>query len=247
MAGPGDPFDTVMIDPGHGGEDRGARGPAGLAEKDLVLDVSRRLARLLEERGFKALLTRAEDRFVDLDRRSEIANEARADLFVSVHANAAPSPAPRGVETFFLSLEASDPAAMQLALRENEGFGMPTGEKRARDPLEALLGDMSANETLRDSDLFAKLADRELARLGPVPSRGVKQAPFRVLMGTRMPAVLIEIGFVSNPAEEGALRQAHRRQEIAWALAKAIATYGDQHNARRPQTAGLGPGRVGLP
>lgn len=238
-----------MIDPGHGGEDRGARGLAGLAEKDLVLDVSRRLVRLLRERGFEALLTRSEDRFVDLDRRSAIANEARADLFVSVHANAAPSQAPRGVETFFLSLEASDEAAMQFALRENEGFLMPRRNQGSLDPIEALLGDMSANETLRDSDLFAKLADRELSRLGPVPSRGVKQAPFRVLMGTQMPAVLVEIGFVSNPAEEGALRRGSRRQAIAGALARAITAYASQHDARGSRTAGLGrdPARAGHP
>ena len=241
-------FVRVMIDPGHGGEDRGARGSGGLVEKDLVLDVSKRLARLLEKQGLEALLTRTDDQFVSLEKRSAVANEAGADLFVSIHANAAATPAPRGVETFFLSLEASDEASSRLAARENASFRAARPLKRGKDPLDSLLRDMSSNESMRESDRFAKLADRELSRLGPAPSRGVKQAPFRVLMGTQMPSVLVEIGFMSNPTEESALRDARRREAIATALARAVVAFGKQHNARRGRTAALRPdeGRAAL-
>ncbi len=238
-AGSRDDFVRVMIDPGHGGEDRGARGSGGLLEKDLVLDVSKRLARLLEKQGLEPRLTRTEDHFVSLEKRSAVANQAQADLFVSIHANAAPTPTPRGVETFFLSLEASDEASSRLAARENASFRQPRSGKPSGDSLNWLLHDMSSNETMHESDRFAKLADRELSRLGPVPSRGVKQAPFRVLMGAQMPSVLVEIGFMSNPAEENALRDARRREAIARALARAVVAFGEQHNARRGPTAAL--------
>jgi N-acetylmuramoyl-L-alanine amidase len=120
-----DRFDTVVIDAGHGGDDHGARGPRGLVEKDLVLDVARRLAARLRRGGLRVVMTRSDDRFVPLEERTAIANDARGDLFLSIHANAARDTDVRGIETFFLSLKASDDAAQRVAERENQAFRVP--------------------------------------------------------------------------------------------------------------------------
>ena len=234
---PLDRFDIVAIDPGHGGEDLGARGSSGLREKDLVLDVSRRLARRLEKHGLQVLLTRDDDRFVPLVARNRQANAQRADLFLSIHANASRSRKPAGVETFFLSLEATDEASGKLAERENRSSGGSGSGGDLPDPLAALLGDMTANDAMRESDVFANLANSELADLGPFPSRGVKQAPFVVLMSAEMPSALVEIGFISNPVEERALRKADRREAIAAALARAVVGFGKRYDAQRGRTA----------
>lgn len=227
-------FATVVIDPGHGGDDEGARGRGGLVEKDLVLDVARRLGRRLEQAGLTVVLTRSGDRFVGLEERTSLANDARGDLFVSIHANAASFRRARGVETFFASLEASDDSARELASRENEAFG---GEASAalerQDPLLAILGDLIATEHLRDSQEFAAFAQVELSKLGLTRSRGVKQAPFVVLMGVQMPAALVEIGFVTNPEDERALGREAQRERIADALARAVRAYAERHDARR--------------
>ena len=224
-------FDTIVIDPGHGGDDAGARGASGHSEKDLVLDISRRLKRRLEARGLKVVLTRTGDRFLDLAARPALANAAHADLFLSIHANAAASSRVVGVETFFLSLDASDEASRRLAERENRS-GSQSAERGGVDPLERLLHDLKQNETLRESDVLARYAEAELADLGPNPSRGVKQAPFAVLMGTRMPSVLVEVGFISNPAEARSLARPQRREAIAGALARAVLAYGARFDSR---------------
>ena len=228
-----DRFDAVVIDAGHGGDDAGARGDGGLLEKELVLDVSRRLARKLRPHGLRVVETRTEDRFVPLESRTSIANDARGDLFVSIHANSSSSSRPRGIETYFVSLEASDDVAHEVARRENEVFGgAPPGAPRL-DPLSAILGDMAVNEHVRESSRFAKLAQQELGAVEPAHSRGVKQAPFVVLMGVRMPAALVEIGFLSNAADERELASASRRRAIADALARAIVSFGEEHDRLR--------------
>ena len=227
-----DRFDVVIVDAGHGGEDHGARGGAGLVEKKLVLDVSKRLARRLRSRGLTVILTRDEDEFVPLEARTSIANDARGDLFISIHANSSPSPRPQGIETYFISLEASDDLSQQVARRENAAFGEAPPASLRLDPLAAILGDMSVNEHFRESSGFSKLAQAELAKVDPAPSRGVKQAPFVVLMGVRMPATLVEIGFLSNPQDEQALRTAERREGIAEALARAVGVFGDGYDRR---------------
>ena len=235
-AGPGDlrdRFDVVVIDAGHGGPDEGAVGPRGLAEKTVVLDVAQRLGRVLQSRGLRVVLTRSSDTFVPLEVRSALANDARADLFVSIHANASESPKPRGIETFILSQKASDEASRELAQRENEALAVDGPASPTRDPLLALLGDMAANEYMHESDTFAKLVDRELGAVDRVDSRGVKQAPFVVLMGVQMPSALIEIGFLSNPAEEELLRSADRREQIVQAVARAVRSFGKRYDARR--------------
>jgi len=232
-AEPRERFDRVVLDAGHGGDDEGARGPRGLLEKELVLDVARRLADRLREAGVKVVLTREGDRFVGLEERTSIANDARADLFVSIHANGSRASEARGVETYFASLEASDEESRRLADEENEALGAVAPASRAADdPLAAILGDMIATEHLADSQEFALLALRSLGN-GAARSRGVKQAPFVVLLGVQMPATLVEIGFVTNAREEQALRAGDERDRIADRLANAILDFGRRYDERR--------------
>ncbi len=229
-----DRFDTIVLDPGHGGDDEGARGDHGIVEKELVLDVARRLRDQLRRAGLQVILTRDRDVYVPLEQRTAIANRARGDLFVSIHANAASERAARGIETFFLSLEASDDDARQLAARENAAFrDLTIPAVAGDDPLVAILGDLAAAELLQESDEFARLAQREVAARNGALSRGVKQAPFVVLMGLEMPAVLVEIGFVTNPSEAQELATERQRDRIAHALARATLEFQQRYDARR--------------
>jgi len=226
-----DRFDTVVIDAGHGGENAGARGAGGLLEKDLVLDVTLRLAKRIESRGIDVVLTRRDDRFVSLEERTSIANDARGDLFISIHANASRNRNARGIETFFVSAEASDEAAQRIANLENQAFGASEGmAKIAEDPLLGILGDLIATEHLVESQEIAGLIQGELAR---DRSRGVKQAPFVVLMGVQMPAALVEIGFLTNPEEERELRTSRERDRLADAVAGAVVEFAERYDARR--------------
>jgi len=228
-------FDTVVIDPGHGGRNLGARGAGGLLEKDLVLDVSLRLAKRLEARGVSVVLTRRDDRFVSLEERTSIANDARGDLFISIHANASRSQNARGIETFFVSLEASDEAAQRLANLENQAFAGSEGvAKIAEDPLLGILGDLIATEHLVESQEFSGLVQGKLASSR---SRGVKQAPFVVLMGVQMPAALVEIGFLTNPEDERDLRSSLERSRLADGLAGAVGEFAERYDARRGRDA----------
>ncbi len=228
-----DRFDAVVLDAGHGGHDEGAKGVSGLQEKDLVLDVARRLAERLRGRGVRVVLTRDADRFLSLEERTAVANDARADLFLSIHANASRSKTPKGVETYFASLDATDDDARATAERENEALGAKPPTFRRDDPLAAILGDLIETQHLQESSEFAKLAQLELSQRDRVPSRGVKQAPFVVLMGVQMPASLVEIGFLSNPSEEARLRRGRRRDVIAEALADAVSAFAVRYDARR--------------
>jgi N-acetylmuramoyl-L-alanine amidase len=233
-AAAGERFDAVVIDAGHGGDSHGAPGPDGLLEKDVVLAVAKRLAERLEAKGLRVVMTRNSDVAVALAERTRIANDAGADLFVSVHANAAPSRVARGMETFFLSLDASDEGAGRVAARENEAFGPGVSSAGASDdPVSAILGDLAHTEYLVESDEIARLAHARLAAIDPVPSRGVKQAPFVVLMGVRMPAVLVEIGFMTNPTEGQSLGTPARQAQIADAIADAVLEFGRRYDARR--------------
>ncbi len=227
-----DRFDTVVIDPGHGGEDEGARAH-GLIEKELVLDVSQRLAAHLRRSGLRVVLTREADQRVALETRTFRANDARGDLFISVHANSAAVRSARGVETYFMALEASDADAERVAARENRAFAGEAASPAALDPLAAILGDMRSNEHLRDSDEFARLVQAQLGRVPDARSRGVRQAPFVVLMNVQMPASLVEIGFISNQEDARDLARSERRDEIAQALARAVIAFGDRYDARR--------------
>ncbi len=228
-----DRFDRVVLDAGHGGEDHGARGPEGALEKEVALDVALRVADLLRGAGLEVVLTRSDDTFVPLERRTEIANRADGDLFVSIHCNGARSRSARGIETFFLSAEASDEAARNLARRENLAFGPEGGESGPAGGLAALLLDLIATEHLQESAEFARLAQAALTAREQGWSRGLKQAPFVVLMNLDMPAALLEIGFLTHPEEGRELARAERRQEIAQAIVRAILEFGRRYDARR--------------
>jgi N-acetylmuramoyl-L-alanine amidase len=231
---PPDRFDTVVIDAGHGGDDTGARGPAGYLEKALVLDLARMLSTRLRAAGLHVVMTRSSDTFVPLETRTAIANDARGDLFLSIHANAAQDAEIRGTETYFLSLEASDEYARQVAMRENAAFRTSSRPPApVNDPLVAILGDMIANEHSRESNEFARIAQAELGGLDPSASRGVKQAPFVVLMGVQMPASLVEIGFITNRRDERLLHSQRGRDRIVSALASAIRAFSHRYDARR--------------
>ena len=229
-------FDTVVLDAGHGGEDEGAMGVSGLVEKELVLDVGRRLAARLRERDLRVVMTRDDDRFVPLEERFAIANDARGDLFISIHANATKDAGVSGVETFFLSVDASDDEAHRVALLENQAFAASGAIPEMGDSLNAILGDLIASDYLKESNEFARLAQRHLAGDEANHSRGVKQAPFVVLQGVQMPSSLVEIGFITNPGEAKRLRIS--RDRIAAALAGAVLEFGRRFDARRGVAAG---------
>jgi len=221
---PDDRFDVVVIDPGHGGADFGARGASGMLEKDVVLEVARRIGTSLEGAGLRVVFTRKEDRFVTLPERSEIANRAGGDLYLSIHANAAKDHEARGPETYFLSVKASDEEAMRVALTENDVFGQKAAVPDSDDIVAGILGDLILSDHMRGSSAIATAIQRNLARLNR-SSRGVKQAPFIVLMGVNMPAALVEIGFLTNPKESRWLRTRKYQEAIAEAVASAVRSY----------------------
>lgn len=213
----------VVLDPGHGGHDYGTSSANGLHEKDLVLDVAKRLGALIEERlGSEVLYTRDSDKFVSLERRTEFANERRADLFLSIHANSSPYKAAAGPETFFLNFT-SQRDALEVASRENAASGKTIFE------LRDLLQKIALNDKLTESREFASRVQSSLIAAarsgGSARDRGVKRAPFVVLIGAQMPSVLTEIGFLSNAREEALLRKAEYRQKLAEALYKGVAQY----------------------
>ncbi|MCP5059125.1 MAG: N-acetylmuramoyl-L-alanine amidase [bacterium] len=233
-------FDVVVVDAGHGGDDVGAKGRGGLVEKVVVLDVAKRVERQLKEDGLQVIMTRDGDRFVPLEGRTELANAAAADLFISIHANASSYKGARGIETFFAAPEATDQAALELARAENLAFGEDVQPPAAGDPLLAILGDMAATEQLTLSQEFARMAQHRIATAEAARSRGVKQAPFVVLMGVHMPAVLVEIGFLTHPEDEAALRDDDERERLAKGIAEAVAVYRERYDARRGVAQGVG-------
>jgi N-acetylmuramoyl-L-alanine amidase len=214
----------IVIDPGHGGHDTGTIGPNGLEEKNLVLEVSRRLGKLLETRlGAEVVYTRKDDTFIPLETRTAVANQARADLFVSIHANSSRDPAARGVETYYLNFTSS-PEALEVAARENA-----VSEKSIYE-LQDLVKKIALKEKIEDSREFAWDVQQSLhsglALKSPaIRDRGVKKAPFIVLIGANMPSILAEISFVSNPADEHRLATSEYRQRIAESLYRGIAKY----------------------
>jgi N-acetylmuramoyl-L-alanine amidase len=214
----------IVIDPGHGGYDTGTIGPNSLLEKDLVLDVSRRLGKLLESRlGAQVIYTRKDDTFIPLETRTAIANQEQADLFVSVHANSSHDPAARGVETYYLNFSSS-PDALEVAARENAVSETSIHE------LQDLVKQIALKEKIEESREFASDVQQELhnglaARNPGLRNRGVKKAPFIVLIGANMPSILAEISFVSNPGDERRLETAAYRQRIAESLYRGISKY----------------------
>ena len=215
----------VVLDPGHGGHDQGSSGPTGLLEKELVLDVALRLGELITANlGSEVVYTRSDDHFVPLETRTKMANESKADLFVSIHANSSVVRAVSGVETYYLSFTTSK-EALDVAARENA-----TSERSVFE-LRDLLQKIALQEKVEESRDFASRVNASLFRVwGQTPAtrnRGVKKAPFVVLIGASMPSILTEIGFLSNPRDEKELKKSETRQKIAEALYKGIAQYAD--------------------
>lgn len=230
-----DPIDTIVIDPGHGGRDPGAVGPGGVYEKDVVLQVSLKAREKLAEKGYKVVLTREKDEFLGLQERAAIANEAGGDIFISVHANASPHGG-WGFETYFLSATASDDEARKTAHKENKAVKFELGghdlPPEINSDLEAILFDMAQSEYLRESEKLALILQDRLDSLLESPNRGIKQAPFLVLMGATMPAVLVEIGFVSNEKELKRLTDSEMQNRIAGALTESIHKFVERRTAR---------------
>jgi len=215
----------VVVDPGHGGRDTGAIGPHGVREKDVALAIARALAQRLRALGFTVILTRKDDSYVSLDERTRIANQARADLFVSVHCNAARRRTLSGVETWTLNV-ASDRYATRLATFEN------ADAERTVSDLRLILADLATRANATDARDLAQAVQSSLvrnlrARLGRVEDHGVKQALFYVLLGAHMPAILVETGFISNPAEEGRLRSRKYQGSTADAIARGVKEFVD--------------------
>jgi N-acetylmuramoyl-L-alanine amidase len=230
-----EPAFTVVLDPGHGGEQEGAISPAGTKEKDLALDIARRIAARLKRDGAKVILTRSGDIGVPLANRAAIATAIRADLFVSVHLNSMPTAeqrrSSRGVETYFLSADASDTHASAVAARENADRLAGEPEPDPADPVAAILDDLADAASLSGSSRLAyAVHERLVERLG-VEDRGVKQAPFYVLAGARMPAVLLEVGFISHEDEARRLATREYQDRIAEAVTEGIAAF--RRDARR--------------
>ncbi|HEX8960639.1 MAG TPA: N-acetylmuramoyl-L-alanine amidase, partial [Geobacteraceae bacterium] len=214
----------IVVDPGHGGHDSGAVGPDGTREKDVVLAIGLKLRGMLkEELGLDVVMTRATDIFIPLEERTAIANKVNADLFLSVHANAALNRSASGIETYYLNLAKTEKAA-QLAAKENG----TTLEKVSL--LQAVLFDLMANYKLNDS---AHLADdvqkavyrRVSAHYPGVKNLGVKQGPFYVLVGATMPSILVETAFVSNEREEERLKDAQYQDTTAEGIMEGIRAY----------------------
>lgn len=218
---------VVVLDPGHGGDDTGAIGPAGAAEKDVALAVALKTAELIKAKTLcDVTLTRADDTFVPLAGRVAIANALNADLFVSIHVNAALRRAASGVETFFLSVDATDAEAQSLADFENSAGAMKNPSVTATsNDLNDILLDLVITGAHHESARLAEAVQTSLLAGGGSPDRGVKQAPFIVLNGAAMPAALVEIGFISNKADEKRLKQGTEQSRIAQSLSNGIEAF----------------------
>jgi len=214
----------IVIDAGHGGHDTGTIGPNGLLEKDLVLDVAKRFGRLLESRlGAEVIYTRRDDTFIPLETRTAIANRERADLFISIHANSSGDSDARGVETYYLNFTSS-PEALEVAARENA-----VSEKSIHE-LQDLVKKIALKEKIEESREFAGDVQQSLygglaLHNAGVRNRGIKKAPFIVLIGANMPSILAEISFVSNPTDERKLETSEHRQRIAESLYRGVSKY----------------------
>jgi N-acetylmuramoyl-L-alanine amidase len=224
-------INRIVIDAGHGGHDTGTIGPHGLMEKDLCLDVALKLGKEIEEKlpGAEVIYTRKDDTFVPLEQRTAIANDAKADLFISVHANSSHDQAARGIETYYLNF-ATSAESMEVASRENA-----LAQESLHD-LQDIIKKIARNEKVEESkELANDIQDSLTHRLQLVNqnerNRGVKKAPFVVLIGANMPSVLSEISFISNPNDEKLLRKTDQRQRVADGLYRGIASYLESLNS----------------
>jgi N-acetylmuramoyl-L-alanine amidase len=215
----------IVIDAGHGGHDTGTIGPTGLMEKDLCLDVALRLGKIIQQRlpSADVVFTRLDDTFIPLEERTHIANETKADMFISIHANSSQDSGARGIETYYLNLKGSD-EAMEVAARENA-----TSDQGIHE-LQDLVKQIARTEKIDESKEFAEdvqdsLSKRVQKAARPVKNRGVRKAPFVVLIGADMPSILTEISFLSNAADEKMLKQPEHRQRVAEGIYQGVASY----------------------
>ncbi|HEX9982946.1 MAG TPA: N-acetylmuramoyl-L-alanine amidase [Thermoanaerobaculia bacterium] len=223
---------TIVIDPGHGGKEVGAVGSGGLYEKDATLALCRKLAASLQSAtGARVVMTRDDDSLVSLDQRTAIANQYGADLFLSVHLNAAVVKGAKGAETYFLSLEASDELARKAAETENTAAAQHATADPSAD-LKLILWDLAQQEYLQESSRFASTIQEELNTVTGVANRGVKQAPFKVLVGATMPAALVEVAFISNPEEEAKIQTDEFQKTMIDAITRAVQRYKTEYETR---------------
>ena len=217
-------INRVVIDPGHGGQDQGTSGPKGLMEKDLVLDVAKRVGKLIEDRmGAEVIYTRTDDTFIPLEGRTALANEKKADLFLSIHANSSPATHVAGIETYYLNFTDSKDS-LDVAARENA-----VSEKSVFE-LKDLIQKITLHDKAEESREFASRVQASLFALSArnfpgEKNRGVRKAPFVVLIGASMPSILAEIGFLSNPKEESLLKKSDYRDKLAEALYRGVSRY----------------------
>jgi N-acetylmuramoyl-L-alanine amidase len=218
---------TIVIDPGHGGLEVGARGKFGTLEKDVTLAISLRLKALIEKSlAFNVELTRDRDLDVSLENRAAMANNHRAELFISIHANSSYRRNANGSETFFLSLNATDEEARRLAYLENNSADLekPLAPENEGD-IQMILWDMAQAAYLKQSQRLAEIIQDELNTLLNTKDRGIKQAPFKVLTGVACPAVLVESAFISNPEEERELVREGFQEKVAQAIYRGLVRY----------------------
>jgi N-acetylmuramoyl-L-alanine amidase len=221
----------IVIDAGHGGHDTGTIGPTGLMEKDLCLDVALRLGKIIQQKlpGADVVYTRSDDTFIPLEERTNIANQAKADLFISIHANSSQDHAARGIETYYLNLRGS-PEAMEVAARENA-----TSSQGIHD-LQDVVRQIARTEKIDESKEFAEDVQNSLSTkiqksAKTVKNRGVRKAPFVVLIGADMPSILTEISFLSNPADEQLLKKPEQRQHVAEGIFTGVSSYLESLNS----------------
>jgi N-acetylmuramoyl-L-alanine amidase len=237
----------IVIDAGHGGHDTGTIGPTGLLEKDLCLDVALRLGQLISQRlpGAEVIYTRDDDTFIPLEQRTAIATQSKADLFISIHANSSPDPTARGIETYYLNFSNS-PAALAVAARENATFDGGVHD------LQDMLRKIAQNEKIDESrdlaeDIQGSLSKRMELATPAEKDRGVRTAPFVVLIGANIPSVLAEISFISNPSDEKMLKKPDARERVAEGLYSGIASYLQSTNSLNATQAQAEPESANAP
>ena len=219
----------IIVDAGHGGKDPGTHGrTTGIEEKEVTLDIARRLRKDLESRGVKVTMTRDRDEFISLEQRTEIATRSKADLFISIHANSNPSRSVDGIEVYALrdleGAEKHDPQRIKNQRAMFRNLAMRSGDMS----LEAIVADMLYNYKLSESQLLAAYVDKGATNAVKANNRGVKRAGYHVLRNTLIPAVLVEVGFLSNPAEERMLRDTDYREKIADGIASSLVSFAEK-------------------
>jgi N-acetylmuramoyl-L-alanine amidase len=222
--------DVIVIDAGHGGQDYGAVGPTGLAEKDVTLDIALRVEKLLLKEGFKVILTRKDDTFIPLADRTQIANSNGADLFISIHANSSRKRNVSGSETYFLD-QAKNDEARAIASFENSSLRYEQENPEELSDLDFILLDLVQNQFLKESSDLAYMIQENMGRKLPISNRGVDQAGFFVLNKAYMPAVLVETAFISNKSEEKLLKSSSFKQKIAEGVLSSILNFKEKYEA----------------